>query len=117
MRKILAKRDQIRSTFTGRFERYGTKSGYHGYVTRTVLLRDIKDVDGKRVTDHLWFNFTKQIEALGELKPGTIVQFNARVKPYEKGYVNRREGIDERQTDYKLNYPTKVTIRIKRGEA
>lgn len=36
------------------------------------------------------------------------MQFDARVKEYEKGYVNYRQGIDERTVDYRLSHPTKI---------
>jgi hypothetical protein len=73
------------------------------------LLKDVKDAaTGVIMTDHLWFNLTKGFAALGPLEPGAIVEFDARVKPYQKGCVNWRQGIDERMIDYKLSHPTKI---------
>ena len=74
----------------------------------TVLLVDVRDSDGNLVTDHLWFNYTKGFESLGDLQEGDVIRFDARVRPYVKGYVNQRAYIDEREVDYKLAYPTKV---------
>ena len=74
----------------------------------TVLLVDVRDSDGNPVTDHLWFNYTKGFASLGDLQEGDVIRFDARVRPYIKGYVNQREYIDEREVDYKLAYPTKV---------
>lgn len=114
MRKELEKIEDERLTFIGKFERYGTKTSYR-YTKKTLLLKDIKKVDdNKFMTDHLWFNLTKQFEALGDLGQGDVVQFDARVKEYVKGYVNRREYIDEREIDYKLSHPTKVKM-IEKG--
>ena len=59
------------------------------------------------MTDHIWFCVGKRLASL-DLKEGDKVSFEARVGSYEKGYVNYREYIDERETDYKLNNPTKI---------
>jgi signal peptidase I len=73
----------------------------------TILLKDVTRTDsGLRVTDHIWFTVGKTISVL-ELQPGDIVEFDARVGDYVKGYVNNREYIDERILDYKLNRPTR----------
>jgi len=109
MREQLEKQNNVRSTFTGIFERFGTKKNWHGFPEKTVLLKDIKDTDGNVACDHLWFNYTKQFQSIN-LKPSDIIKFDARVKEYEKGYVNYREYIDEREIDYKLSHPTKVCL-------
>lgn len=110
MRKKLRELKEQRMTFTGTFERHGTKIGWKGREQDTVLLVNIKDNDGNKVADHLWFNFTKGFRKLGLLEGGEVIEFCARVKRYDKGYVNRRRGISERKTDYKLSYPTKFRI-------
>ena len=102
MRKELSKMEDERGSFIGTFKRYGTKTNYKGFPEKTILLVNIKSSSGKVVSDHLWFNFTKQFEKLGDLKDGDIVRFDARVKPYVKGYVNFREEIDHRELDYKV---------------
>lgn len=112
--------DGERKTFTGTFTRFGKKSRYKPKKVGdewiafdvTVLLVDVKDNDGNPVTDHLWFNYTKGFENLGNLQEGDVIGFDARVEPYIKGYVNQRECIDEREVDYKLTRPTKFS----RGE-
>ena len=111
MRQQLEKIEDIRMTFIGIFERYGTKTNWNGYPENTILLKDIKNQLGKNVTDHIWFSLTKGFQNLGKLENGDIVQFQARVKPYTKGYVGRNEFdmvVDEREIDYKLNNPTKI---------
>lgn len=108
MRKELEKIEEIRDVFKGTFERFGTKSGWVG-VEKTVLLRDIKDKDGKIICDHLWFNLTKGFEKI-QLEKDDIVQFCARVKEYEKGYKGYRDDVYKSiESDYKLSHPTKVT--------
>ena len=59
------------------------------------------------VADHIWFSLTKGFEKLN-LKPGMKVEFEARIKSYKKGYVNRRYDMDNSRMDYKLSNPTRV---------
>ncbi|MGO9387796.1 MAG: hypothetical protein ACLPWD_07100 [Methanobacterium sp.] len=99
-RKELGDNGEVRDTFIGTFERMGSKNGW--FNQRTVLLKDIKNNEGKIITDHLWFNLTKGFQKL-HLREGDIIQFDARVKAYVKGYNK----IDKK-IDYKLSYPTKL---------
>ncbi len=64
-----------------------------------ALLLDVTDARGNEMCDHLWLNLTKQIEAL-RLRPGDRIEFDARVRPYVKGYY------DNRRRDYRLSHPT-----------
>jgi hypothetical protein len=108
VREELAKVNETRCTFTGTFVRVGTKSSF-GHPKQTLLLADVKDSDGKIVTDHLWFNLTKGLAALC-LNPGDTVSFDARVKEYLKGYRGHRDDVYDKpvKTDYKLSHPTKL---------
>jgi len=110
MRNELAKIEGERSVFTGVFVRFGEKNGYKGSVT-TVLLQNIHDATGKKVTDHLWFNLTKGFAALN-LKGGEKIEFRARVKDYLKGYQGDETALME--IDYKLSHPTKVHVKDER---
>jgi hypothetical protein len=108
MRRKLANIEEERKRFSGAFVRYGKKAGFRGKTQETILLRDIRSVtDGQIITDHLWFNLTKEFAAL-QLSEGDVVEFDARAKSYVKGYVNRLGKIDNRKQDYKLSHPTKV---------
>lgn len=107
MRKKLSNIEGVRDTFTGVFERFGIKNGWNG-IEKTVLLKDIKNKNGDVVSDHLWFNLTKGFEKL-QLKEGDVVQFDARVKEYYKGYKGYRDDIYKPiEKDYKLSHPTKI---------
>jgi len=113
VRSGLIRLEDIRKTFTGTFERYGTRTNWNGFSEKTVLLVDIKDLSGKKVTGHIWFHLTKGFNGLGELKKGTVIQFDARVKSYIKGYKGYREEVQWEkpiEEDYKLNNPTKIKI-------
>ena len=110
MRKELAHENGNRKKFKALFERLGKKSNYKGYTEETVLLKNIVDVEThKIVADHVWFNFTKGFEKV-LLTPGIQVEFEARVKEYKKGYVNRNYQINTSKNDYKLSHPSKIKV-------
>ncbi|MCK4848272.1 MAG: hypothetical protein KAT16_04545 [Candidatus Heimdallarchaeota archaeon] len=114
MREIFAVKENQRMTFSGVFTRYGTKSNWHGYPEKTILLKQIKNENDEVLTDHIWFSLTKGFQKLGELHEGDRIQFDARIKQYLKGYVNHKKCIDLRIIDYKLSHPTKVKRVIER---
>lgn len=107
VRKKLSKLEYQLLVFTGRFRRYGIKQGYQGREIDTALFVNILNKEGEKVTDHVWFNKTKGFQQLGMVVQGQLIQFEARVKEYFKGYINPRKGMFEQEKDYKLNYPTK----------
>lgn len=108
MRTELGKLNQVRKKFRAVFEREGKKANWHGYSEPTVLLRNVVDESGKTVTDHIWFTKTKTFDALGILRKGDVIEFEARVTDYVKGYVTNGYSIGKRMKDYKLSRPTKV---------
>ncbi len=110
MRTHLKKELGNRKKFRGLFVRIGRKTGFKGYRQETILLKDIIDLEhGTLVADHLWFNFTKSFGA-AHVREGTMIEFEARVTQYTKGYVNKRYKIDQQKKDYKLSHPTKFAI-------
>jgi hypothetical protein len=110
MRRLLAKEEGNRKKFTATFERFGKKVNYKGYSETTVLLTNIADTEtNQRVADHLWFTYTAGFEKAG-MKEGCVIEFDARVKEYSKGYVNKKYGINNRKNDYKLSHPTKIKV-------
>jgi len=111
MRKALKQLNGERGRFQGVFVRLGTKNGWKGRTLTTVLLKDIKDANGKLVSDHLWFNLTKEFDNL-TLKENTRIAFDARVKCYYKGYQGYREDVYDKpvELDFKLSHPTKVQV-------
>lgn len=110
MRKKLAKDEGARKKFRAVFTRTGKKPGYKSYSEETILLTDIRDAEtDERITDHSWFTYTKGFEQ-AKLHVGDAIEFEARVKIYSKGYVNKAAHINTKRTDYKLSHPTKITI-------
>lgn len=115
MRKELSTREGVRQKFRAVFSRIGKKTNYKGYLEDTILLNDVREVETNQlVADHLWFSYTKSFEKV-LLSEGTVIEFEARVKEYTKGHVNKRYNIDKRKTDYKLSHPTKIMMVENRG--
>ncbi len=111
MRKALKQLNGERRRFVGVFVRFGEKKAWKGSTLTTILLKDICDgASGKLMSDHLWFNLTKEFANL-TLKEGVCVSFDARVKSYYKGYQGYREDVDKPvERDFRLANPTKVKI-------
>lgn len=97
---------QERFTFIGEFVRTGFKAEYNHrgqHCKPTLLLRNLHlQNNNEIITDHLWFNYGKNFMKLGWLQVGDLIQFNARVDDYMKGFRMHN------QHDYKLSRPTKI---------
>lgn len=108
MRKELKKLDGQRLMFSAVVDGFG-KRYFKDKEMPTIVFRDVKRLsDELLVADHLWFT---QGLCWSDLKTGQRVQFEARVKAYEKGYKGRREVVGAPiRTDYKLERPTKVQL-------
>jgi hypothetical protein len=112
MRKALAEEEGERKKFQATFVKFGKKTNYRGHSEETVLLKNIVDVESKKiVADHVWFTYTKSFQRI-QMKGGSPIEFEARIKKYNKGYVNRHFKIDNRTTDYKLSHPTKICLKV-----
>lgn len=110
MRKRLEDQLGLRKKFRAVFTRFGKKVNYNGYTDTTILLTKIVDIETNSVmTDHHWFSYTKGFEKV-QLKEGDSIEFEARVKIYQKGYVNRKLSINNRQSDFKLSNPTHIQV-------
>lgn len=107
MRKELRKMNGERLRFSATVERFGYKRAFRGPDIKTVLLIAVKSLpDNELVTDHLWFVKGKSWDGI---QPGDVIEFDARVGVYEKGYKGHRDDIFEPVTsDYRLERPTKI---------
>lgn len=110
MRRKLSEAEGQRKKYRATFSRFGKKTNFRGYSEETVLLVNVRDCETDLiVTSHLWFGYSAAFQKL-HLTPGTQLQFEARVKAYRKGYVNKPAGFNQRQNDFKLSHPTKVQV-------
>jgi hypothetical protein len=108
MRKKLASEVGLRKKFKAIFSRIGKKVNYKGYTEETILLTDIKDRETEKVmADHLWFSYSLAFQK-AKLAIGDAIEFEARVKEYQKGYVNKGLKINHRISDFKLSHPTQI---------
>jgi hypothetical protein len=108
MRKELAAERGNRKKFSAVFSRVGKKVNFKGYSEETILLKNIIDVETNAVVaDHCWFSYTQGFEK-ASLTLGDRIEFEARIKEYRKGYVNRSYKINNATTDFKLSNPTKI---------
>lgn len=99
MRARLQTLEERRQIFTGSFERVGYKPRYRGSASiMTVLIKDVRNENGKFLTAHAWLNYTKRLQELN-LSWGDRIEFQARVKEYRKGNGS---------IDYRLSHPTRV---------
>jgi hypothetical protein len=113
MRHRLAKEEGARKKFLATFSKIGKKVSYKGYSEDTILLTNIQDaVSGEKIADHVWFTYTKTFEKV-HLMEGMVISFEARVRQYEKGYVNPKLGLKKRSVDFKLSHPTKIIVITK----
>jgi hypothetical protein len=114
VRAELKKIDNQRTRFSGIFQRKGKKKNYLGYSEETILLNEIKDEKGNVVTDHIWFNLTKAFDSLGQLQQGDVIEFEARVSGYTKGYMYKGIHLGRKEKDFKLSRPTQIKIVSKK---
>jgi hypothetical protein len=108
LREELKNIDGIRTKFTAVFVRYGTKPAYKGPPIKTLLFENVRSQLDQQVTDHIWFTTNKQFEKYA-FDAGDLISFEARVKPYLKGYRGSRGDVDSYPSkDYKLSHPTNI---------
>jgi hypothetical protein len=110
IRSKLRAKEGARKKFRAIFSRLGRKVNYQGYSEDTILLVKITDTETNEIiTDHAWFSYTKSFEKV-KLEEGVVLEFEARIKEYKKGYVNKQLGLNKRILDYKLSHPTKIRV-------
>jgi hypothetical protein len=97
-----AERHRFRATIA----KFGLKSGWNGAPVKTICLTDLRTLDGKVLCDHLWWNRGLAFESFGV---GDIIEFDARVAHYTKGYFGRRDDVHKPlEDDWRLERPTKI---------
>lgn len=106
MRKQLQIIEGKKLRFRATVDRFGYRPDDRGLIITTVCLDHITYAGSEReVTDHIWFDVTRTIASLN-LKPGDVVEFDAKAEAYLKGYRHIKRGIDDRTRDYKLSSPS-----------
>jgi hypothetical protein len=107
MREKLQPLEGQRLRFRGEVGRFAIKKVF---AVETILIKNIARLDtGETITDHLW-SLAGKTFLEPSLEKGSVIEFNARVAPYTRGYFNPRKEIDERSIDYRLVYPSKLLV-------
>ena len=102
-----------RHTFTAVVEKFSLKNGFRGLPLRTILLTSVKCGE-EYVANHVWLTCGKRFYS-AILLPGDLIQFDARIKEYEKGYKGKREDVYKPiKKDFCLSYPTKIKVLKRR---
>lgn len=112
MRERLAEFDGQRITVTGIFERVGSTSNtYNCAPESNVIFKDIKDINGNFLADHIWMKQTLGFKSLGRLEKEDIIQVTGRCKKYGKNPRFNERGLREFTSyDYCLANPTKFKL-------
>lgn len=109
-RKELKKYEEKRFRIRGTISRFGKKSAFRGDPIDTILFVNIFKADSNSfLTDHIWFTKGKWAE---NLQVNDVVEFDVRVKKYEKGYKGYRECIEFEKPvtiDWKFSHPSNVS--------
>jgi len=110
MRTELGKLEGERRRFRAVVQEFGV--GRSSKRKETILLVEVRRTDDLEavVADHLWLKKGGQFRGVSL---GDVIEFDAQVEPYEKGYLNFRWGIDETTVDYRLSSLSNVRIIAK----
>jgi hypothetical protein len=93
-----------RLRFRAEVERFSTKRGWKGGKVNTILLKDITDLEGNFLADHLWLLVGSTFDWLNVRDR---IEFDARVTKYAKGY-SETDSDQPFRDDYTLSRPTRV---------
>lgn len=117
MRKELKTFLDQKVQLTGTLDRYGMKSEYIGGNTVTILMKDITltNQNGHTIRlDHAWLKAGKTLAKLNA-PAGSMLNMNAHVKEYVKGYVGRDREIgvytDNRTVDYGIQRASAIKVK------
>lgn len=110
-KKLQAMGSNQRYTFIAKYGTIGYKRTFSSidsvHYQPTIMFKDV-EFEGKAITDHLWFNYTKGFAKLQKLHDGDIVQFDGRISAYTK---------KGSKLDYDIERPTKIKLLNRKPEA
>ncbi len=104
MRTDLQSLEGKRATFIATFSRRDVFKTNRGFRAKAVL-KDVKDVQFKPLTDHVSITDQASLQLMAFLKEGDLIVFNAGVRKYHKGY----HGDD---IDIRLKHPDSVDYML-----
>ena len=86
MRTELQSLEGRRVTFTGTFIRFGVFGTRWG-LRRKVLMRDVKNIKGRLMAQHISLSEPADVRAFEGFGRGEVLQFSAVIYSYVKGYT------------------------------
>ena len=100
-------------TFTAEFVKYSYKMSRAKVPIRTLLFQNIKNEEGKIVADHIWFMTTNEFDKF-KFHYGNVVQFDAYIGEYVKGYFGTRKDRNHNHKKMALDYNLSCPSQIKK---
>lgn len=82
----------------------------HGYVSPILILNDVKDEKGKIISKIMKLKYGRGFVSLNELHKGDKVSFDGRKEKRYKCLPNKRGRRNQIKTEFKITYPTKLTL-------
>ena len=111
MRKKLKEIENERQSFTAVYVRTGNKRLKKTCIKdATVLIKNVKNKEGKVVADHLWIDNIDDFSKL-KLATGDVISFSAKARAYLKGSWE-----SGKKFDFSLSYPRQAKL-IKKKDA
>ena len=107
MNELLKKLAGQRAGFRGTVYDFGSMPHYGGEEQRTVILNEVHDQDGQYIGSKYWLPIGKSLAALS-LQKGDIIEFEAKVTPYQRPAYEDNGNPYATMLDYKFTYPTKM---------
>ena len=103
MRDELKKYNKKTVAVSGTFVRFGKKKGKKNTGTwTTILLKNIKFLDGRKACDHLWFVAKKELLKV-DIKSSAIIQVEGVVSTYRRKDKSYDFGIEDYKSVKILN--------------
>ncbi len=117
LKKIMPTGRQI---FTAVVGRIGVKNNYHGFPEETLILHNLKNTEGKILTDHIWVNKSKNTTILFDIASqgltNQIVTFSGRVMKYTKTDIYDGMNFRSKRIDYSIGYIKDILVHFENPE-
>lgn len=109
-----------RQIFTAVIGRIRIKNNYYGLPEETLMLHNLKNVEGQILTDHIWINKSKNTAILFDIASqglkNQIVNFSGRITQYSKTDIYDGMNFHSKKIDYKIGYIKDVLVHFENKE-
>jgi hypothetical protein len=115
MREALAILNGARITVQATVVRRSTRPGWTGTKQPTILLAEVRSLDGALLADHLWLLVGRRLAAL-DPQPGDVVQLDGRVQSYLHRHSRGSGAIMPDSEDYNLYYMSNCRLLFRAAQ-